>query len=195
MHAEFSYRLHTFWVVIYCRYSTLYWEITEFMKSAARKKVALFVNRPMALQCMTLKYRHKDSMHTMERLVAPLNKSATVFPSTLLNKIDVLIMKIMINSTEWPLKMCVRKFCMHSILNEQIWLNISQVTCISKSVRWEPTFLVECILGCGLWRMQVKAIAVIGLGGHIFVKSATILYKQSICPIQITECTFSFLLE
>ena len=45
-------------------------EITEFMiQSGARKKIALFVNRPMALQCMTLKYRHKDSMHTMDHLV------------------------------------------------------------------------------------------------------------------------------
>ena len=78
--------LRTFWVVIHCLYSPLLWEITEFMKSGARKKVALFVNRPMAFQCMTLKYRHKNSMHTMERLVAPLNKSATYFPSTLLNK-------------------------------------------------------------------------------------------------------------
>ena len=49
------------------------------MKSDARKKVALFVNMPMALQCMALKYQHKNSMHTMERLVAPLNKSATFF--------------------------------------------------------------------------------------------------------------------
>ena len=39
--------------------------------------------------------------------------------------------------------MWVRKFCMHYILNEQFWLNISRV--ISKSVRRELTFLVECI--------------------------------------------------
>ena len=39
--------------------------------------------------------------------------------------------------------MCVRKFCMRYILNEQFWLNISRV--ISKSVRRELTFLVECI--------------------------------------------------
>ena len=52
----------------------------EFMKSGTRQKV---------------KYRHKNSMHTTERLVAQLNKSATLFliTSTLLNKTDVLIMK------------------------------------------------------------------------------------------------------
>ena len=49
------------------------------------------------------------------------------FPSTLLNKTDVLIMKITINSKEWPLKMCVRKSRMHYILNKQFWLNISRV--------------------------------------------------------------------
>ena len=48
-------------------------------ETGCKKKVALFVKRPMALQCMTLKYRHTNSMHTMERLVAPLNKSATFF--------------------------------------------------------------------------------------------------------------------
>ena len=68
--------------------------------SCKKKKVVLFVNRPIALQCMTLKYWHKNSMPTMERLVAPLNKSATFFPSTLLNKTDILIMKIMIYCTE-----------------------------------------------------------------------------------------------
>ena len=51
-------------------------KVTEFLKSGARKKVALVVNRPMALQCMTLKYRQKNSMHIMERA---LNKSATFF--------------------------------------------------------------------------------------------------------------------
>ena len=40
--------------------------------------------------------------------------------------------------------MCVRKFHMHYILNEQFWLNISRV--ISKRVRRELTFLVECTL-------------------------------------------------
>ena len=92
--------------------------ITEFMKSGARKKVALFVNRSMALQCMTWKYRHKNSMHTMEHLAAPLNKSATFFPSTLLNKTDVLIMKITINCKEWPLKLCIIKK-----LNVNFWMN------------------------------------------------------------------------
>ena len=33
-------------------------------------------------------------------------------------------MKIMINCTEWPFEMCVRKFRMHYILDEKIRLNI-----------------------------------------------------------------------
>ena len=40
--------------------------------------------------------------------------------------------------------MCVRKFRMHYILNEQFRLNISRV--ILKCVRGELTFLVECII-------------------------------------------------
>ena len=39
--------------------------------------------------------------------------------------------------------MSVRKFRMNYILNEQFWLNISRV--ISKGVRRELTFLIECI--------------------------------------------------
>ena len=100
-------------------------------------------NRSMALQCTTLKYRHKNSMHTMKRLCSPIEQKCHFFPSTLLNKTDVLIMKITINGKEWPLKMCVRKLCMHYILNEQFWLNI--IRGISKSVRQELSFLVECI--------------------------------------------------
>ena len=72
-------------------------------------KVALFVNRPMAFKCMTLKYRHTNSMHTMKRLVAPLNGSA-IFPSALLNKTDVLMTKITVYCKEWQLKMCVIKY-------------------------------------------------------------------------------------
>ena len=46
-------------------YSSLYCEITEFMRCRCKKKVEPFVNyRPMALKCMTLKDRHKNSMHT-----------------------------------------------------------------------------------------------------------------------------------
>ena len=80
----------------------------------------------------------KDRMHTMERLVAPLEQKCHFFPSTLLNKIDVLIINIIINCGEWPLKMCVTKFRMHYILNEKFWLSF---------IRWELTFLVECIYG------------------------------------------------
>ena len=73
---------------------------------------------------------------------SPIEKKCHFFPRTQLNKSNVLIMKIMINCTEWPLNMCVRKFCMHYILNQQFWLNISRV--MLKSVRQELTFLVEC---------------------------------------------------
>ena len=47
--------------------TTVYCEITEFIKSVAKK--ITFVNWPM-------KYRHKKAMNTMEHLVAPFNKSA-----------------------------------------------------------------------------------------------------------------------
>ena len=73
--------LLTFWVNIHCPFSPLYCEITEFMKSGERKRCTVtfcqlaYIRRFNA--CMALKYRHKNSMHTMERLVAPLNKSAT----------------------------------------------------------------------------------------------------------------------
>ena len=56
---------------------------------------------------------------------SPIKQSATFFlQSTLLNNTDVLITKI-INCKEWPLKMCIIKFCMHYIWNEQFWLNIA----------------------------------------------------------------------
>ena len=38
-------------------------------------------------------YRHKTACAQCERLVAPLNKSATFFPTTLINKTDVFIIK------------------------------------------------------------------------------------------------------
>ena len=58
----------------------------------------------------------------MERLVAPLNKRAIFFQSTLLNKTDVLIMKITINCKE----LCKKKNewkC--SLFNEWIYKRVN----------------------------------------------------------------------
>ena len=152
-------------MAIHCPYLPLYCEITEFMKSDARKKVALFVNRPMALQWMTLKYQHKKQHAHNEAPWSPIEQKCHFFPSSLLNKTDVLIMKITINCKEWPLKMCVRKFCMHYILNEQFRLDISRV--ILKSVGRELTSLVECTLH---WRRECAA-------------SSRVLYTPDICTV------------
>ena len=115
------------------------------MKSGERKKVALFVNRPMALQCMTLKYRHKNSMHTMERLVAPLNKSATFskhpaqqnwcFDYENNDKLHRM------NTQN------VRKKILHA-LHFKWTILIKYFSSYIKSVRRELTFLVECISVC-----------------------------------------------
>ena len=75
MHAEFSYAYFEWLFNVHTHHCTENHGIYQIRCNG--KRVALFVNRPMALQCRTLKYRHKDSMYTMESLVAPLNKSAT----------------------------------------------------------------------------------------------------------------------
>ena len=103
--------LHTFWVVIHCPYPSLYCEITEFMKSGARKKIALFVNRPI----WRFNAWHKNSMHTMEHLLAHWIKMP-LFPNTLLNKTDVWTMKITIYCKEWPLKLCIIKFSLSMLI-------------------------------------------------------------------------------
>ena len=142
MHAEFSYAHFAWLLIVHTHHCTE--KSRNLWNRVQEKKVALFVNRPLALQYMTLKYRHKKSMHTMVAPGSPIEqKCHFFFSSTLLNKTDVLIIQIIINCKEWPLKMCVRTFLMHYILNEQFWLYISRV--ISKSVRRELTVLVECI--------------------------------------------------
>ena len=78
MHVEFSYAHFEWLFIVHIRHCSE--KSQNLLNQVQEKKKALFVNRPMALQCMTLKYRHKNSMHTMERLVAPLNKSATFSP-------------------------------------------------------------------------------------------------------------------
>ena len=54
--------------------------------------------------------------------------------------------------------MCVSKFCMQCISNEQFWINISRV--ISKSVRRELTFLVECSFDFNreIWKFDLEKI-------------------------------------
>ena len=58
------------------------------------------------------------------------------------NTTDVLILIITLKCKEWPLKVCIIKFRLCLFLNEQISWNTSSV--ISRSVRRELTFLVEC---------------------------------------------------
>ena len=146
MHAEFSYAFFEGSFTVHAHHCTV--RSRNLWNQVQEKKVALFVNRPMALQCTTFKSRDKNSMHIMERLVAPATEQKFhFFPSTLLNKTDVLIMKITINCKEWPLKMRVRRFGLRYILDKQYWLNISPV--ISKSVRRELTFL------CQVWTVLV----------------------------------------
>ena len=124
-----------------------------------KKKVALFVYRPIALQCMKLRYRHKTqhSIDTMKRLVGPLKKSATFFPSTLFNKTDVLIMKLMLYCKEWLLKLCVHvitknyvKFWMNELDEIHSWV-INQ-----KLSDGNLLFLAECIILYGWPPSQKK---------------------------------------
>ena len=87
--------LHTFWVVFFTIHiHQLYCEITQFMKSGARKKVELFVNRPLALQCMTVKYQHKTQHTHNEAPRRPVEEKCHFFASTWFHKTDVLIVKI-----------------------------------------------------------------------------------------------------
>ena len=77
-----------------------YCEITQFMKSGARKKKLNFLSKgPIALQCMTLKYQHKTQPTHNEVPSRPIEeKCHFFFPSTLFIKTDVLIMKIMLTT-------------------------------------------------------------------------------------------------
>ena len=91
------------------------------MKSGAREKVALFVNRPMALQCIhdieiNVQVCTKRACTQWSALCSPVEQKCYFFPSTLLNKTDVLIMKITINCKEWQLKLCVIKFSLYIML-------------------------------------------------------------------------------
>ena len=61
--------MHNFLMHILSGYSLsmlteFYCKITQFMKSGVRKKVALFVNRSIALQCMTLKIPEPNTAYT-----------------------------------------------------------------------------------------------------------------------------------
>ena len=86
-----------------CRWNHAIYEIR-----CKKKKVAVFVNRPIAPQFMALKYQHKTAW-TQEAPCRPIEETRHFFfPSTLFNKTDVLIMKITLNCKEWPFKLCVK---------------------------------------------------------------------------------------
>ena len=82
--------------------------------------------------------RHYNVMHWSA--IVLLTESATFFSCTWFHKFRDFTVQWWVCS-EWPLKICIRKFCMRYILNIQFWLNISRV--ISKSVRRGLTLLVE----------------------------------------------------
>ena len=74
--------------------------------------------------------------------------------------------------------MCVRKFCMRYILNKQFLLNISRV--ISKSVRRELTFLVECISICVIMQFILQTYIAARsdkLSCHIVTYDEQYMYK------------------
>ena len=82
MHAQFSYAHFVLLFIVHTHHCTV--KSRNVWNQVQEKKVALFV---MALQCMTLKYRHNNRVHTMERLVTRLNKSATFFQATCSTKL------------------------------------------------------------------------------------------------------------
>ena len=68
--------------------------------------------------------------------------SATVFSCTWYHKFSDFTVQWWVWTVNDNSKCTLRKFCMRYISNKQFWFNISRV--ISKSVRRELTFLVEC---------------------------------------------------
>ena len=50
----------------------------------------------------------------------PIDEKCHFFPNILFNKFDILIMKIMLNCNEWPLKLCMRKFTLCSFLMNKL---------------------------------------------------------------------------
>ena len=78
--------LHTFWVVIHCPYSPIVlWNHATCYEVRCKKIVAFLVNRPIALQCMTMKYWHKSAYTQWSALCrghtfgAVLSRSATYY--------------------------------------------------------------------------------------------------------------------
>ena len=72
-------------------------KIIQFMKWGAGKKLHL---RPIALQCMALKYQHYTQHTHNEAPCRHIEENCHFFSKHLFNKIDVLIMKITLNCKE-----------------------------------------------------------------------------------------------
>ena len=130
--------LRTFWVVIHCPLSPLYCEITELFKSGAREKQL----HSLSMHDIDIPAQNQHAHNGAP--CSPIERRCHFFPSTLLKKKnDVLIIKNSKKLQRKTTQYVREKIWMHYILKERFWLNISRV--ISKSVRRELTFLVECI--------------------------------------------------
>ena len=113
------------------------------MKSAqVQGKKLHFLSKAYGASMHDIEIPAQNSMHTMERLYSPIEKMPP-FSNHPAQQYWCFDYENNNKLTEWPLKMCVRKFRMHYILNEQFLLNIAWA--MSKIVRRELTFLVECI--------------------------------------------------
>ena len=111
--------LRTFWVVIHYPYSPIVlWNHTIYDIWCKEKKLTHLVNRPMVLPCMTVNYQHKTQHTHNEAPRLPVEEKRHFYASTLLNKTDVLIVKITFNFKDWPLKLCMIKFCLF-----YFWMN------------------------------------------------------------------------
>ena len=89
-----------------CQWKTLTKHLIE-IPPGARKRVAIFINGPIVLQC-----KHKTQHTHNEAPCRPTEETCHFFPSTLFNKTDALTIKITLNCKKWLLKLCVIKCCL-----------------------------------------------------------------------------------
>ena len=94
----------------------------------------------------------------------PIDEKCHFFPNILFNKFDILIMKIMLNCNEWPLKLCMRKFTLCSFLMNKLHEILLEY--ISKSVRRELLFWLSVYIpvglcpDVGLWNLLVWMVQI-----------------------------------
>ena len=79
MHAEFSYAHFEWLFIVHTHHCTV--KSRNLWIQVQEKSCTFCQFRPtyMALQRMTLKYRHKHNMHTMERLHIPIEQKCHLF--------------------------------------------------------------------------------------------------------------------